>query len=123
MKKIFIFSFLIFLFSFFVISCHCQKKAAADTATSSEIKRDFEKEGYAKATVIYYELDACKYILQLVPDINGPDVIKQLEPTNLKAEFQKDQLAVWIKYSPKKDAMSACMAGQIIELSDIQLRK
>lgn len=85
--------------------------------------RDFEKEGYMKGTVIFYELDACKYIIQLVSDPTGPDVIKQLEPTNLAAGFQQDQLAVWVKYIPKKGAVSACMAGEIVEITDIQLRK
>lgn len=110
-------------YTLYLSSCHCKKKIVADATVSSAQTRDFEKEGYVKATVIYYEIDACKYILQLIPDPNGPDVLKQLEPTNLKEEFQQDQLAVWIKYIPKKNAVSACMAGQIVELSDIQMCK
>jgi len=79
--------------------------------------RDFEKEGYEKAIVIYYELDACKYLLQLYNE-------KKLEPTPaLAPEFQKDQLMVWVKYVDKKDGMSVCMAGKMVEISDIQIRK
>lgn len=101
-------------FSMSIISCHCCKKS-----TSSEVKeskRDFEKEGYVKATVINYTLDGCTFLLQLADE-------KKLEPTNLSADFKKDQLAVWIKYMPKKGGVSICMAGQMVELSDIQIRK
>lgn len=125
MKKIIAFCFAIYLIpcTLLLCSCHCKKKAASDHAPSADVKRDLEKEGYIKATVIFYEVDACKYLLQLEPDPNGPDVLKRLEPTNLKEEFRKDQLLVWIKYVAKKDAMSACMAGQVVELFDIQIRK
>jgi len=125
MKKIFLFIFLLFIIdsSFFLASCCGKKNVVSQNTATTEVKRDFEKEGFVKATMVYYELDACKYILQLVSDPNGPDVIKQLEPTNLKEEFQKDQLAVWIKYTPKKGGVSACMAGQMVDLTDIQIRK
>lgn len=120
MKNIFIIS-IIFSASTLFFSCCCAKKTAA-THANTTTKRDFEKEGYVKATVIFYEIDACKYVLQLEPDLNGPDVIIKLEPVNLKDEFKKDQLLVWIKYEEKKGAVSICMAGKIVELSDIQLR-
>ncbi|MEK6615069.1 MAG: hypothetical protein AABZ32_02995 [Bacteroidota bacterium] len=116
MKKIFFISVFLSIGSSFFSSCHCKKKTTTDTVTSIESKRDFEKEGYTKATVIFYELDACKYLLQLEDQ-------KKLDPSNLSADFQKDHLAVWIKYALKKDAVSACMAGQIVDLSDIHLRK
>lgn len=122
MKKLFFFSFAI---SFFVISsCFCKKKTISNTSQQTESSfRDFEKEGYAKGTVVYYEIDACRYIIQLVSDPNGPDVIKQLEPVNLPADFQKDQLAVWVKYLPSKQTVSSCMAGEIVEITDIRIRK
>lgn len=118
MKKTLFFSFLIFNFSFLISSCHCKKKTTSETVIATpEIKKDFEAEGYVKATVVDYQLDACRYLLQL------PDE-KKLEPSpNLSPEFQKDQLAVWVKYIPKKGGMSVCMAGQMIEISDIQIRK
>src|ERR1035437_2473533 len=110
MKKLFFFSFLIFNFSFLIISCDCKKKAvSASQTTATDQKRDFEKEGYLKATVINYEVDGCTFLLKL------PDE-KKLEPTNLAAEFKKDQLAVWIKYASPKGAVSICMVGQMVEL-------
>ena len=91
--------------------------ASSQTAiVVEEKKRDFEQEGYTKATVVNYEIDGCKYILQLEHE-------KKLEPTNLTADFKKDKLDVWVKYIPKKGGMSVCMVGQVIELTDIQLRK
>lgn len=125
MKKLFpfILSLSIVHYSFFLTSCCGKKKTASAETASVEVKRDFEKEGYTKATVIYYEVDACKYLLQLEPDLNGADVLKRLEPTILKEEFKKDQLLVWIKYIPKKGGVSACMAGQMVDLTDIQFRK
>ncbi|MBI4930448.1 MAG: hypothetical protein HY841_06780 [Bacteroidetes bacterium] len=115
MKKIFFISVLLSSGSWFFSSCHCKKKTTTDTVTSIEQKRDFEKEGYTKATVIYYEVSGCEYILKLEDE-------KKLEPTNLSLGFKKDLLSVWIKYIPKKNAVSTCMAGQIVELTDIQGR-
>ena len=118
MKKVFYLLIALFLFTsyFFFSSCHCKKKATAETKTVELPKRDFEKEGYTKATVIIFDIDGCKYMLQLEDQ-------KKLEAVNLSADFQKENLAVWIKYTIKKGAMSICQAGQIIELADIQLRK
>lgn len=126
-KKLFssgIFFFLFVVSLCFFSCCLCKKKTTGNTNHHTEnSSRDYEKEGYIKGTVVYYEIDACKYIIQLVSDPNGPDVIKQLEPVNLPADFQKDQLAVWIKYIPRKGAVSACMAGEIVEITDIRIRK
>ena len=120
MKKTFKFLLVFFLFNFFFLvfsSCHCKKKiTSASQPSTAEQKRDFEKEGYVKATVINYEVDGCTFLFKLSDE-------KKLEPTSLSAEFKKDQLAVWIKYTPKKGAVSTCMAGQVVELSDIQIRK
>src|SRR4051812_47827488 len=116
MKKAFLFSFLLFTFSFLIVGCHCKKKASADSKTTVEVKKNFDKEGYVKATVINYTIDGCTFLLQLADE-------KKLEPTNLPEAFKKDNLSVWVKYVDKKDAMSICMAGQIVEISDIQLRK
>lgn len=117
MKKIFLFSLFIINYSFFISSCHCKKKTtSSQNPTSAEQKKDFEQEGYIKAIVINYEVDGCHFLLRLEDG-------KKLEPSSLTDDFKKDQLAVWIKYTPKKNAASVCMAGQIVDLTDIQLRK
>ena len=129
MKKLFLFSFLIFNFSCLIISCHCKKKttttstqATSTTPSDSDIQKIQEQQksyangGYSRAMIIYYELDGCGYMIQL-----GDGT--KLEPTNLKDEFKKDKLDVWVKYTPKKGGASICMAGQIVDITDIQLRK
>ena len=119
MKKLFYFflSLCFIPYTIYLTSCHCKKKTVSSENTSTaEVKRDFEKEGYVKATVINYEVDGCAFMLQLEDG-------KKLEPSGLAADFKKDQLAVWIKYIPKKGGASICMAGQMVDLTDIQLRK
>ena len=116
--RTFFLPFLILISSFVLVSCHCKKKTATTAPPdTTQTKRDFPKEGYFSAMVINYEMDACRYLVI----VNGE---KKLEPSKpLASEFQKDQLAVWVKYADKKGAVSACMAGQVVDITDIQLRK
>ncbi len=112
---------IIAFFSFFVTACCSKKKAAVSSETKTKTsatqpKIDFEKNGYVKASVINYEVDGCGFLIQLEDG-------KKLQAANLSSEYRKDKLPVWVKYTPKKGGMSVCMAGQMIELSDIQLRK
>lgn len=101
--------------TFGISSCKCKKDATKTTTTA--VVKDFEKEGYVKAIVIYSDLDACRYLLVLANET-------RLEPSaNLATEFQQDQLAVWVKYTEKKGGMSVCMAGTLVDISDIQIRK
>ena len=130
MKKLFLFSFLILNFSFLITSCCCKKKASStvvaqtnSTATSDtdiqkiqEEQKAFANGGYNRGRIIYNEVDGCGYMIQL-----GDGA--KLEPTNLKDEFKKDKLDVWVKYTFKKGGASICMAGQIVDITDIQLRK
>jgi hypothetical protein len=118
MKKLFHLLLAIFLvnFSLAFTSCCCKKKAANKNTVATDVKRDFEKEGYVKATVINYEVDGCSFMIQLEDG-------KKLDPSSLADDFRKDQTAVWIKYTIKKGGASVCMAGQMIDVSDIQFRK
>ena len=130
MKKLFLSAILISGFSFFIASCHCKKKTTATTTTQStsttptdadiqkiqEQQKAYANEGYSRGMVINYEVDGCTYLIQL-----GDGT--KLQPTSLKDEFKKDKLDVWIKYAAKKGAVSNCMSGQIVDITDIQLRK
>lgn len=117
MKKILFLAFLLFNFSFLIVSCHCKKKTAETTTATPEVKRDFAKEGYVAATVMFSDLETCEYLLVLASE-------KRLEPSvSLPAAFQQDKLFVWIKYAEKKGGMSVCMAGTLVDIADIQLRK
>ena len=116
MKKIFLFTFLLCTSSVVLVSCHCKKKGTATTNTP-EVQRDFAKEGYVPATVVFSDLETCPYLLVLASE-------KRLEPSvALATTFQQDKLFVWVKYAEKKGGMSVCMAGTLVDISDIQLRK
>ncbi len=93
-----------------VLTASCSKKVAGLKSFPEETK-----EGYIKATVVNLTLDGCSWLLQLEDG-------KKLEPTNLNEEFKKDKLNVWIQYQIKKGGMSVCMVGEIITISEIELR-
>ena len=82
-------------------------KAAPDT---------HEQQGFIKATIINYKLDGCSWMLQLEGD-------KKLQPMNLSDEFKKENLKVWIHYQPVKQGNSICMAGQMVTITAIEVRK
>ncbi len=94
-----------------VLSASCSKKVAGLKAFPEEEI----KEGYTKATVVYSTVDGCNWLLQIENE-------KKVEPINLKEEFKKDKLKVWIKYVIKKGAVGICMAGEIVTLTEIELR-
>ncbi|MBI2270926.1 MAG: hypothetical protein HYU69_11335 [Bacteroidetes bacterium] len=107
----------VFISSLGIISCCCSKKAASatDTAKKQEVP-DYEKAGYARATVIKYEVDGCGYLLQLGSG-------KKLEVLSLPEELKQEKKEVWIKYELDKNAASICMAGDIIKLTDYKVIK
>jgi hypothetical protein len=112
-----IFSVLIFSFSF--NACCSKKKIKTDTTTTNTppSPRDFEAEGFLEATVIIYEVDGCTWMLRLMNQ-------KLLQPyTPLPTNFQKNDLQVWIKFTAEKDAMTTCMAGDVVNVVAIELKK
>lgn len=101
-----------------ITSCCCHKKAAStsDVTTKKEESIDYEKQGFVKATVIILNLDGCNYLLQLGSG-------KRLEVQGLPVELKKEKLQLWIKYVPDKEAMSICMAGEIVKLTEYKIIK
>jgi len=97
-----------------ITSCCCHKNCCS--RTTKESKRNYEKEGYVLATVIKIDLDGCNYLLKLNSD-------KKLEATNLSDELKKEHSKVWIKYVPDSAAMSICMAGELVKLTEFVLVK
>lgn len=86
----------------------CKEKKAT-TATV-----DYAGQGYVKAMIIDYELDGCKYMIQLEDK-------KKLEPDFVKSDFQKDSLLVWVKYK-HDERLSICMAGETVVVTDMVKR-
>lgn len=70
---------------------------------------------YTEMTVVKLDLDGCSWMLQ-------PKDGKKLEPVNLKDEYKKDNLNVLVTYEPYKGT-SICMAGEMVTITDIKLRK
>ena len=73
--------------------------------------------GYEKLTVKDLTgLDGCTFVLIKQDG-------KKLEPMNLPDEFRKDGIKVLVKYTVKRDAISICMVGSMVEVSDIKMDK
>lgn len=93
----------------FIIAC------SHKTANTKTVPPE-EKANFTKATVINLKLDGCSWMLQL-------DGEKKLQPENLTDEFKKENLKVWIQYQPVKQGNSICMAGEMVTITAIELRK
>jgi hypothetical protein len=102
---------LAFVFSAVLSSCVLFMKGDKHDPETKYVYGD-----YTKAEVINYAIDGCTWMLQLKDG-------KKLQPSYLKPEFQKDKLKVWIKYSPKKGGVGICMAGEMVNITEIELRK
>lgn len=71
--------------------------------------------GFTKATVINSTLDGCTWLMELEDS-------KKLEPVNLKEDFKKDGLKVWIQYKHYEN-FSFCMAGEMVTITAIEIRE
>ena len=92
--------------------------------TNKKKKPDPVKEGFIKATVIKYEVESWGFILVLDGKTKKDPKI-QLQPEGgLDEKFRKDKLKVWLKYAVmKKQPMTTCMAGQVVKIEEIKIRK
>ncbi|HRC32062.1 MAG TPA: hypothetical protein PK736_01320 [Bacteroidia bacterium] len=114
---------LIFVFAFaFAGGWQCgDTKEATKSSVPAETKIAPNIEtvaaGYMNAKVVDLTgLDGCKFVLELEGG-------KQLVPTNLKPEFCRADIEVSVKYFVPKGAVNTCMAGTIIEITDIKIRE
>jgi len=88
-------------------------------AQEKKHKIHYEKEGYIKAVVIYYNVENCGYLIELTDKAKT-----KITPDKLADEFKKDKAKIWIRYIvAKKQFPSSCMAGKQAEIIDIQKRK
>jgi hypothetical protein len=86
--------------------------AKMDTIYNAE----YEARGFSKATITDNTgLDGCTFLLTL-------NTGQKLIPLNLKKEFMKDKMLVWVNYK-KEDAMTVCMAGEAVRIIEIAVRK
>lgn len=88
----------------------------ADSIANAQVEETMIKGGYLKARIIDKTgLDGCAFLIELQSG-------EKLIPLNLRKEFRKDNLNVWVKYK-KEDAMTVCMAGETVRIVDIAERK
>ena len=81
-------------------------------------KINYAKEGYVKALIINYKVDGCGFLIELTDKAKS-----KFAPEKLADEFKKDKQKIWIKYSlAKKQPMSTCMSGKLVEVLDIHKR-
>ena len=71
--------------------------------------------GFTKATIIRSTTDGCSWMIKLEDG-------KMLEPVNLKEEFKKDGLNVWIQYTHYEN-FSFCMSGEMVTITAMELRE
>lgn len=69
--------------------------------------------GYTKATVINSNLDGCSWMIELEDG-------RKLEPVNLKDQYKKEGLKVWIQYKHYEN-YSFCMAGEMVTITAIEV--
>lgn len=105
-----------------------RSKVDSIAAAGEKAKKEYEQaqaneekqktgEGFIKATVVDNTgLDGCSFMLLLESG-------QKLMPLNLAKEFMKDNMKVWVKYSPAKGAMTVCMAGEAVNVAVIEERK
>jgi hypothetical protein len=97
----------------------CGNKVVPHSALKEEVeldKVDYKKNGFKAGTVFDNTgLDGCGFMISLEDK-------SKLDPTDLPAEFKKDQLPVWVKYQYKKGAVGVCMSGRIVTLLEIKSR-
>jgi len=87
----------------------------ADSLASIDREKILQQEGFVPATVLDQTgLDGCTFMLQLESG-------QKLIPLNLKKEFMKSKMQVWVKYK-KEDAMTVCMAGETVRITEIEVR-
>ncbi|HEV7230576.1 MAG TPA: hypothetical protein VGO45_04560 [Bacteroidia bacterium] len=113
MKRIILLSLSLLLSITSFQSCHGKKLSSN---ASSAAPKDYSGMGYAAATMLKYDVDGCKWLVQLE---NG----QKLVPSKLPGpDFLKDGLKVWVRYTLQKGGMGICMAGEAIELTGIEKR-
>ncbi len=100
---------LIISFSLITLNINAQEKPR---------KINYKKEGYIKAQIINYNVDGCGFLIELCDKKKS-----KFAPEKLADNLKKDKQKIWIKYTlAKKQPMSTCMAGKLIEVLDIQKR-
>lgn len=94
-------------------SCKMQRQVSHEETAK---EADYALLKYSEFTVIDNSgLDGCAFMLKGMNNIF-------LEPVNLPDSLRIDKLKLWIKFVPAK-GHSVCMAGELITITDIRIKK
>lgn len=111
-------SFILFL-SLFLFSCSGSKESTENKeGKEKSLQRDngdTKGEGTEALVTVkdHSHLDGCRFMLIL------QDGGKKLNPLNLDTAYFENGLELKVRYK-KKDAMTTCMAGETIELLEVE---
>jgi hypothetical protein len=95
------------LISIILMACKTPKGTGVMT------RQEAIRQGYIHVTVKdYRDLDGCQFLLVLE---NG----EKLQPQQMDEKYKVDSIMLYIKYK-KIDGMSICMAGTLVELTDVK---
>ncbi len=84
-----------------------------NSATQNKLEKDLKQLGYTIGRVIdKTKTSGCKFVIQ----VNDSSVF---EPVNLESRFKKDGLQIAFKYK-KSRAMTTCMMGQTVVVSEVK---
>ena len=87
-----------------------------NSAPKNTLKKDLEQLGYTIGRVIdKTKTSGCTFVIQ----VNDSSVF---EPVNLESRFKKDGLKIAFKYK-KSRAMTTCMMGQTVVVSEVKALK
>ncbi|MBT6438712.1 MAG: hypothetical protein HOB26_07870 [Flavobacteriales bacterium] len=103
------------LFIVVLSACAGGKNAGKSDLSGSKTEEDWATNGYTAGTMQdFSSLDGCGFLI----------VTKNMEllPINLAEGFNKNNLAVWVKYHNPKSTQTTCMKGKPILIDDIKLR-
>jgi hypothetical protein len=95
-------------------ACSCGKKNQKQTSNAVPAK-DYPALGYVKATLVKFDVDGCKWLLQ---SEDG----KKLVPQQMPEGFSTDGMKVWLKFETLKDAVGICMAGDMVKVIALEKR-
>jgi hypothetical protein len=97
-------------------ACNSAKQTSASSPITTKTSTDYKTSGYVEATIVAYEVDGCKWVIQL------GDGKKLVPASALKEAFASDGLKVWVKYETAKGGVGICMAGEMVKVTDLVKR-
>jgi hypothetical protein len=85
------------------------------TKEKSEVPATEKSSQLEEVKVIFFEVAGCGYMLQRQNKT-------RLQPVNLSEQYHKEGLTLLVTYKIIHDAVTICMAGDVVELKTIKIK-